>query len=100
MSGAASMGDKTKSKTEKKRSKAEYKLAKKGKKFEAEEQDRKKIVDHSTRGNSEGSDGTTIKIVLPGEKEKPWYKNPNWIRAIVGAVTMVVVVLTFYLTYR
>ena len=43
---------------------------------------------------------TTIKVILPKEKPAVWYKNPSWIRAIASVVVMIVVILTFYLTYR
>jgi len=47
----------------------------------------------------EKNDEKTVRLVLPKEKPKPWYKDPNWIRAIASIVVMIIAILTFYFTY-
>jgi hypothetical protein len=88
------MGDKYDEKLEKKRRKAEYKLQKKQLKEKYESAERK----DETSGTAD-TDKTTIQVVLPKEEPKPWYKNPNWIRALASVATLIIVLITFYLTF-
>ena len=117
------MGDDYDKKLEKKRKKAEYKLEKERlkkeydrekKRLEAEaeaasEQSQieggaevRKEVEPSPERRTpspDKSDEKTIQIMLPEKEPKPWYKNPDWIRAIAAIVVMIIVILTFYFTF-
>ena len=46
------------------------------------------------------NDGQKIEVVVKQEeKEKlPWYKDPDWVRAIVAIATLIITVLTLYFT--
>ena len=112
------MSDKDQAKLEKKKKKAEYKLEKKRAKEEVrgpevrspgsknQEPRTREPVEEAGGGRREAKEAmhkdpekTTIKVILPKEKPVVWYKNPSWIRAIASVVVMIVVILTFYLTY-
>jgi len=82
--------EKDKAKAEKKRLKTEYKAEKArlkagggpGKTKDASSPPREPIV----------------QVVVPPQEPVRWYKNPNWIRAIVATVTLVVMVITLIVT--
>ena len=76
----AEKADKEKTKLEKKRLKAQYKAekarAKAGQVTEMPDKDQ----------------------VMPLQETPPWYKDPNWIRAIVAIVALMVMVVTLMVT--
>jgi hypothetical protein len=102
------MADKYQAKIEKQKLKYEAKLRKKQLKYEAEKAESEKDKDGANESSQietispsakSGSDKPIIKVVLPQEEEKPWYKNPSWIRAISGVIIMIIVLITFIMTY-
>jgi hypothetical protein len=70
---------------------------------EAETKDVKRKTSEPGSGRrktgSDKSDEKMIQVVLPKEDPKPWYKNPDWIRAVAAVVVMIIVILTFYFTF-
>jgi hypothetical protein len=102
------MDDKTRAKLEKKRIKEQAKVLKKQSKYEVEkakpENGLSKIheASHKSKGSAEektDNEKPVIQVVMPQEEEKPWYKNPSWIRAISGVIIMIIVLITFIMTY-
>lgn len=84
------MDEKEKEKLEKKRIKAKYKAEKKKAKAEAK---KAKAEAEKTQPEKETN------IILPGKEEKPWYKNPGWLRAIVAMVSVAVAVIGLLLAH-
>lgn len=82
------MSEKENYKLEKKRIKAELKLKKK----EME-------VGNSSEGmiNNENLQSTKTHSEIP-QKEIPWYKNPDWIRAIAAVVGIILMVIGLLIT--
>lgn len=89
--------DKQKEKLEKKRLKQQYKLEKK----------RQNIRPESTAGTTSKkhmestAKSKTEAIQTKTEVAKvPWYKNPDWIRALVGIITLIVAIIAIIIGLR
>lgn len=92
------MGDDAE-KLAKKRAKAEYKLEKKklkaeekegaGKEGESESGDAGERANVGTNNVPPAGDPPAIVVNLPSE---PWYKDPRWIGAIIGAISLTVAI--------
>jgi hypothetical protein len=74
-------------KAEKKRLKAQVKLEKK-----RNNQDERLV---SKKTSSAGVSSGTQKIETK-PKTVPWYKNPDWVRAIVAIVTLIIALIALY----
>jgi hypothetical protein len=76
-------------KAEKKRLKAQYKLEKKGLRAQTQSVREQPI---EPKGEPEHS----IKTTSPMEKI-PWYKNPDWIRAIAAIASLIVAMIAIFI---
>jgi hypothetical protein len=86
-------------KLEKKRAKAQLKLEKKqGKQqppLSKSPESKEQIREPDSRiGSDARSSEPTEKI------KEPWYKNPDWIRAIIGIASLIVAIVTLYVALR
>ena len=89
MSGARVIMGSYEKKTEKKRLKAEHKTRKKQAKAEGSKPADEKTVERPP-----------VKAPVPDQvKEKPWYKDPNWIRAAVAIASLIVAVIAIVLSF-
>jgi hypothetical protein len=82
-------------KLEKKRLKQQYKLEKKGKSTQQES-----FVETSTKGYDKSlvktkPDSTQVE---PEVVKVPWYKNPDWIRAIAAIVSLLVAIIAIIIS--
>jgi hypothetical protein len=39
-----------------------------------------------------------VKVVIPEQEKVPWYKNPDWVRAIAAIAALIVMAITLILT--
>ncbi len=39
-----------------------------------------------------------VKVIIPEQEKVPWFKDPNWLRAIAAIATLIVLALTLILT--
>lgn len=81
-------------KEEKKQLKAQAKLEKK--KFKAQ----KTSLDSEPKVSKKNERVTRIETQQKSEKEKkvPWYKNPDWLRAIAGIASVIVAVIAIIIS--
>ena len=84
-------GDKEKAKLEKKRLKAQVKSEKA--RIKAGQ-----VTEMPEKAQVTPSQEHTVRVAEPPRKPPPWYKDPNWIRAIVAIVTLLVLVISLFLT--
>ncbi len=104
-------------KTEKKRIKALQKIEKK----KAKAQDKESKMEEGTKENTSGpekddsgkdqsrlskNDELTPgikaddKVPVIEIKDKPWYKNPDWIRALIAIGSLVIGIITLFVTLK
>ena len=76
-------------KTEKKRLKAEHKTRKKQAKAEGSEPAHEKTIERPPAK-------ATVRDQV---KEKSWYKDPDWIRAVVAIASLIVAVIAIVLSF-
>ncbi|MFO7872552.1 MAG: hypothetical protein R6U26_02805 [Candidatus Undinarchaeales archaeon] len=78
------MNSKDKEKIEKKKAKAKYKTEKKKAKAEAK---KTKAEAEKIKSKKETN------IFFSNKSEKPWYKDPGWLRAIAAIISVIVAVI-------
>jgi anti-sigma-K factor RskA len=81
-------------KAEKKRLKAQYKHDKKQAKLDAEQRSAPPPVAGGVDASQSGANHTRQK----GAGKVPWYKNPDWIRAIAATASLAVAVIVAIIT--
>ena len=83
--------EKDMTKLEKKRLKAQYKAEKARVKAG-------QVTEMPDEGQVTPYQEQNVQAIVPPREPSRWYKDPNWIRAIVAIATLIILVLTLILT--